>query len=195
MAKRDEITHSILIVSGSEQFASAVYSCLPEKKYISVERRSDAGSARRWLLERYYDIVVINAPLPDENGLEFALDTAEESQAGILFVVPAAAFEDAQSRLIDRGILTIPKPASREQISRGIRFLMAVQVKIRRLEQKLTAAQEKMEEMRIVNKVKFMLVETRHMAEDEAHRLIGKLAMDNGISRRRAAERLLEEME
>ena len=195
MAKRDEITHSILIVSGSEQFAAAVQGCLPERKYISVERRSDAASARRFLLERYYDIVVINAPLPDESGLELALDTAEGGQASILFAVPAVAYEDVRSRLNDRGILAVPKPVSREDMSRGIRFLMAVQVKIRRLEQKLAAAQEKLEEMRIVNKAKFMLVETGQMGEDEAHRLIGKMAMDHGISRRRAAERLLEEME
>jgi response regulator NasT len=52
-----------------------------------------------------------------------------------------------------------------------------------------------MEELRLVSKAKVLLVEKKKMTEDEAHRLIGKQAMDQGISRRRAAQRLLDDLE
>ncbi len=42
---------------------------------------------------------------------------------------------------------------------------------------------------------KCLLIEKKRMTEAEAHRFIGKQAMDQGLSRRRAAMRLLEELE
>ena len=52
-----------------------------------------------------------------------------------------------------------------------------------------------MEELRIVSRAKLLLMEKRHMTEDEAHRLIGKQAMDKGLTRRQAAEKILDELE
>ena len=65
--------------------------------------------------------------------------------------------------------------------------------RIHELEKKNRVLEEKLEEMRLVSKAKFLLVERDHMTEDDAHRLIGKMAMDNGISRGSAARRILED--
>ena len=51
-----------------------------------------------------------------------------------------------------------------------------------------------MEELRLISRVKITLVEKKHMTEDEAHKYIGKFAMDNGLSRKRAAEYIMNEM-
>ncbi|MBQ9443602.1 MAG: ANTAR domain-containing protein, partial [Lachnospiraceae bacterium] len=59
---------------------------------------------------------------------------------------------------------------------------------------KRQAAEEKIEELRIVSKAKILLVEKKKMTEDEAHRYIGKQAMDRGVSRRRIAERILDDL-
>ena len=55
------------------------------------------------------------------------------------------------------------------------------------------AAEEKAEEQRIIDRAKFYLIEKKQMTEDEAHRYIGKQSMDSGISRRRIAERILDD--
>ena len=62
-------------------------------------------------------------------------------------------------------------------------------------EKKIQKAEEKLEELKIVNQAKFLLIEKKHMTEDEAHRYIGKQAMDGGISRGRAAQRILDDLE
>ena len=191
MPKQEDIRHSILIVSGSEQFEATVRRAL--KGFLMVDTRKSAAMARRSVLEHYYDMIVINAPLPDETGEQFARDLTEQCRASVLLVVPLEVCQDAQSRMADDGILVIPKPLSREQLDTAIRFLTSIQNRIRRLEMQITATEEKMEEMRIVNKAKFYLGEKQHMTEDDAHRLIGKQAMDHGISRRRMAEMILED--
>ena len=192
MPKRDDIYHSILIVSASEQFNTIVKKSL--SGFLTVEVRKSAALARRCILERYYDIVVINAPLPDERGEELAIDVTDACNASVLLVVPQDVYEDSLSSVTDHGVLVVPKPFPRGRIDKAIRFLTAVQNRIHKLEQKTIAAEEKLEEMRLVNKAKFLLVEKKHMTEDEAHRYIGKQAMDSGVSRGRAARRILDEM-
>ncbi len=193
MSKRDDFYHSILIVSASEQFDLLVKKSLAG--FTTIDIRKSASMARRCILERYYDIVVINSPLPDETGEDFAIFVTEKCNASVLMVTPQDVYEDALSRVTDFGVLIVPKPSPRGRIDKAIRYLVAVQDKIHTVERKAQAAEEKLEEMRTVSKAKFILVEKKHMTEDEAHRLIGKMAMDNGISRGRAARMILDEEE
>ncbi|MBQ9632982.1 MAG: ANTAR domain-containing protein [Lachnospiraceae bacterium] len=191
MSASDSTTHSALIVSTSEPFNSLVEKSL--RGFITVEYRKSAAAARQYLVERYYDLVLINAPLPDENGEELALDVTEQGSASVLLVVPRDSYEEVMERVTDYGVMVLPRPSPKGQIRKGIRFLTADQDRIHRLERKLVKAQEKLEEQRLVTRAKFLLVEKKKMSEDEAHRFIGKLAMDNGISRGAAARRLLED--
>ena len=64
-----------------------------------------------------------------------------------------------------------------------------------KLETKTLSVEEKMEEIRLVSRAKLLLVEKKNMTEDEAHRYIGKEAMDHGVSRKKIAEALLKELE
>ena len=193
MTCNDDVLSSALIVSASEQFETIVRKSL--KGVISVENKKNGATARQCILNRYYEIIVINAPLPDESGEELALDIVEKCNASVLLVVPSDLYEDYMEHVTDDGILVIAKPSPKGRIDKAIRFLISTQKKIRKYELKVESVLEKMEEMRIVSRAKILLVEKKHMSEDEAHKYIGKLAMDSGISRGRAAERLLDEYE
>ena len=191
MPRRNDIYHSILIVSAAEQFDRFIRKSFPVNS--TVETARSAAVARRSILERYYDIVVINAPLPDENGENFAIDVTGICTASVLIVTPLDRFEGVLGRVTDHGIMVMPKPSPGGRIDKSVRFLLAVQNRIHKLEKKVQTLEEKMEEIRTVSKAKVLLVERRHMTEDEAHRYIGKQAMDQGISRKSAAERIMEE--
>ena len=195
MPGNTDILHSMLIVSAAESFAALVRNSLPGGKFTVTEYRKSAAAARRCILERFFDIVVINCPLPDELGLDLAMDLAENSQAGILVVVPSEIYEEVLDHVTDQGILAISKPAPHGRIGTAVRFLMAIQNKRFILEQKASAAKDKLEELRIVSRAKIVLVEKKHLTEEEAHRYIGRTAMNNGISRRRAAENILDDMD
>ena len=59
------------------------------------------------------------------------------------------------------------------------------------MEQKTASIEEKMEEIRIVNRAKWLLIEQLKMTEKEAHRYIEKQAMDRCVTRRIVAEKIL----
>ena len=191
MAKKDDFYHSVLIVSSSEQFGLAVKKTV--SGYVTLEMKKSVSTARRCILERYYDLVLINVPLPDETGVDFAMDVTEKCNASVLLVVSADTFESTLDQVTDRGVLVIPKPIPRGRLDKAIRYLIAMQNRIHGLEKKIQAAEEKNEELRIVNKAKFLLIEKKRMSEDEAHRFLGKKALDNGISRGKAAQKILDD--
>ena len=193
MPKYQGFGHSVLIVSASEAFETAVRKSL--RGFASVDSRKHASSARRYLLERYYDLIVINAPLPDESGEQLARDIAQEGYASVLLAVPSEVYDDALERVSDYGILVISKPVSIRSLDKALRFLTALQNRIMRIERKLQEAEERMQEIRVIDKAKFLLVEREGLTEDDAHRQIGKLAMNQGISRKLIAERIIESYE
>lgn len=168
---------------------------LPGNLFVSLEFRKNITQARRQILERWYDIVVINIPLPDENGLDLAMDIAEKGRASVLIAAPSEIYEMVLDYVTDYGILAIPKPSSKNRIEKALRYLMKVQEKLAGMQKELELARKRLEEMRLVNKAKFLLVEQKHMTEEEAHRHIGKLAMDQRISRQKAAEEVIEDFE
>ena len=193
MPRKNDIYHSILIVSAAEQFDQFIRKSLPG--YSTVETVKSAALARRSILEKYYDIVVINSPLPDETGEDFAIDVTGTCSASVLIVTPQDQFDGALLRVTDYGIMVMPKPSPRGRIDKAVRYLLAVQNRMHQLEKKTQTLEEKIEEIRFVSKAKVLLVEKLHMTEEEAHRQIQKQAMDQGISRKSAAARILDDLE
>ncbi len=60
------------------------------------------------------------------------------------------------------------------------------------MEQKTSSIEERMAEIRIVNRAKFLLISELKMSEPEAHHYIEKNAMDNCISKKEAAENIIK---
>ncbi len=195
MSGNTDRINSILIVSGSEQFLALFQKVLSRKDILTVDAAKSAASARRRLLERQYDIVVINAPLQEEFGHDLAMDITEKGNASVLMTVPSEVYDNVLDHVTDYGILVLSKPFSGSMADKAVRFLMAEQKRMLRLQKRVVTLEEKMEELRIVSKAKLLLVQKKAMTEEEAHRLIGKQAMDHGVSRRRIAEQILEDLE
>ena len=194
MPKKSDRRYSVLIVSGSEAFDSSVRRVLAGKRTASVVSCRNAVSARRRCLEEKYDLVVVNCPLPDEFGHDFAMDVSERDNAAVLVAVPAEVYDTVADHVLEHGIGVVIKPVREDQLDRSVRFMGAICVKMLKLEDEIRKANEKTEEMRIVGKAKSLLMRERGMTEDQAHRLIGKEAMDQGVSRGKIAVQILEDL-
>ena len=82
-----EYTYSVLIASSSAKFVTGIMPLLPENEFAPIETAKSAGEAQRKLLERDFDIVLINTPLTDDFGIRLALDVVADSKAGVLMFV------------------------------------------------------------------------------------------------------------
>ena len=186
-----ERRYSVLLVSSSPKFNESMLALLPESRFYPVTAVSDVSIARRRLLENKYDIVIINAPLPDDFGTRLALYICENSGAGVLLLVKAEHYPDINGRVSPFGVLVLPKPTTSQAVSQSLQLLCGTRERLRRMEQKTASIEEKMEEIRIINRAKLLLMEQLKMTEKEAHRFIEKQAMDRCVTRITIAQSIL----
>ena len=186
-----ERRYSVLLVSSSPKFNESMPALLPESRFYPVTAVSDVSSARRRLLENKYDVVIINAPLPDDCGTRLALYICENSGAGVLLLVKAEHYPDINGRVSPFGVLVLPKPTTSQAVSQSLQLLCGTRERLRRMEQKTASIEEKMEEIRIINRAKLLLMEQLKMTEKEAHRFIEKQAMDRCVTRITIAQSIL----
>ena len=195
MAKSDLRQYSVLIVSGTEQFNMIASGALPGNRFSVKEIRKSASMARRELLDRDYDIVIIQTPLPDELGIELAIDAAVKHSALCLLVTPAEIFDEAVDNMVDYGVFVMSKPVDKMRLGRGIKHLLAVRDKIEEERRKSRKLEEKLAEEKLVSRAKCLLIEKKHMTEEEAHRFIVKQAMDLSLSKKRVAENAIDDLD
>lgn len=186
-----ERTYSVLLVSAFEKFNAAVTPLLPVSDYWPVTVVKSVAEARRRLLEQSYDIVLINAPLPDDFGMRLAIDTCDSSGAGVLLLVKTEVYDDMYAKVVEYGVVTLAKPTSSQMIAQSLRVLCATRERLRRLEARQMSLEERMEEIRLVNRAKWLLIEQRGMTEAEAHRYVEKQAMDLRITKGASAQQVI----
>ena len=186
-----EHIYSVLVVSSAEKFVKPMLEMLPEKMFDPIMTATDATQARRKLLENDFDIVIVNSPLKDEFGTRLALDICSKSSAGVLLFVKAEHYADITAQVLPYGVLTISKPTSSSMIAQSVQMLCSTRERLRIMEKKNASVEEKIEEIRIVNRAKCLLIEQLKMTESEAHRYIEKQAMDRCVTRRVIAENII----
>ena len=183
--------YSVLLVSPSEKFIQSLTALLPEDRYHPVAVAGDVSAARRMLLETRYDIVVINASVADDFGVRLALDLCRDSATGVLLLVKAEHYPDINARVSPCGVLTLSKPTSVQLVTQTMQLLCGTCERLRRMAQKTASLEEKMEDIRVINRAKWLLIDQLKMTEAQAHSYIEKQAMDRCVSRRAIAENIL----
>ena len=113
-------TYSVLVVSNQQKFNDALSSMLPPSEYYPVCFTSNIASARRQLLSRGYDLVIVNAPLPDESGTRFAIDASNRMDTVVLLLLRAENFEEVTARVTSHGVFTLQVPFPASSIRQGL---------------------------------------------------------------------------
>ena len=187
-----ERVYSVLIVSAAESFNDTLSALLPSSKYSPTHFVSYISAAKRVLAERAFDFVIINSPLPDDVGTRYAIDTANSEESVVLLMVRTELQEEIYDKVAEHGVFVLSKPTSKPTMMTALRWLSSAREKLRKTEKKTLSIEEKMEEIRIVNRAKWLLIGELKLDEPEAHRYIEKQAMDRCVSKRVVAEEIIK---
>ncbi|MBQ4472974.1 MAG: ANTAR domain-containing protein [Lachnospiraceae bacterium] len=183
--------YSVLVVSASEKMNIAFSDFLSEFRCQPVRVVTSVSAGKRAWSERAYDFVIINSPLPDDPGVRFAIDIGGSAGVVVLLLVRAELHEEIQDRVSEHGVFTLAKPVSRPVLSVALGWMGTARERLRKLENKTLSVEEKMEEIRLVNRAKWLLISELKMEEPQAHRYIEKQAMDRCISKKIIAEEII----
>lgn len=186
-----EKTYCVLVVSSTESFGTSMAPLLPPTDYYPVVYARSSAEAQRLLAENSYDIVIINTPLSDDFGLRLASYVSSNTTAGVLLLVKSDRYTETSAKMLSYGVMTLPKPTSSQMLTQTLGVLCATRERLRQMEEKQLSVEQKMEEIRLVNRAKWLLIETLGMAEAESHRYIEKQAMDLRISKAQVARNII----
>ena len=187
-----ERSYSVLVVSASENFIKMLKQNLSSSKYNLVKYTSSISSAKRANVEKLYDIVIIDTPLPDGTGDSFAVDISSNQASIVMMLVHYDLYTQVHESYARHGIFIKRKPTDHESLQTALEWLESARERIRPFEKKTLSIEDRMQEIRKVNQAKLFLITEKGMSEDEAHKYISKQAMDRCVSKRVVAEEILK---
>ncbi len=182
--------YRVLVAGGNEKLCDLISEILPKNEYEFLLPAKTAGEVRRLTMDRNVDLVILNAPLKDEFGVQLAQDLAENNM-GVLLLTGSDVSEQVSYRVEQSGVITLAKPTTKQSLYITLRALTALRSKLLQMEQNTKALQQKVADIHTVNHAKWLLIQHDHMTENDAHRFIEKQAMDMRLSRREVAESII----
>ena len=186
-----EKCYSVLVVSSSESFSNTFSELLSGPSYSTVNYVRSVSLAERALAERDIDLVIVNSPLREDNGVRFAIDAGEKGGTVAMLIVRAEIYPELCARLSGLGVFLLAKPTSMNALQTAVSWLKAAKARLGKTETRTLSLEEKMKEIRTVNRAKWLLISELSMSEPEAHRYIEKQAMDRCVAKKVIAEEII----
>ena len=190
-----EQVYSVLIATATDRPEASLSSFFKAPIFSPVTVVSCLNAAKRAFSERSFDLVVVNSPLPDGSGAAFALETAQRAHTAVLFLARSGMYDEEYGVFVSNGVFLLRKPVARSVFEVAAGWMISARELMRKSEEQAQTLEEKMKEIRIVNRAKWLLISKENMTEPEAHRFIEKQAMDKCVSKRTVAEGIIRSFE
>lgn len=187
----EERLFSVLVVSSAEKLNTDLKSLLFESHYRPISFVSSISAAEREWNERAYDFVIINSPLPDDVGIRFATDVSQSNSSVVLFLLSSDAYADLFTKASNQGVYLLSKPSPLPMLALALDWMEVTSKRLQKIQKKTLSVEDKMTEIREVNRAKWLLISELKMDEPDAHRYIEKQAMDRCVSKREIAEEII----
>ena len=186
---------SALIVTSTEKGFAAINELLRAQSVINSVMSRSCGEGRRKLLERGFDFVIISAPLPDENGESLARQIAANEASQVILLVKSELYDEVSAVCGADGVLTVEKPVNRDVFRQAVNMARAMRAKLIKANMENEDLRQRIDNIRIIDRAKNILISSAGMSEHEAHRYIEKKAMDTRTSKRAVSERIINDYE
>ena len=186
---------SALIVTHLKKEADGLESLLKSASFLETVVLTSCSEARRLLIDRDFDLIVINSPLADETGEILARHVARNGVCQVLLLVKSEFFEAVSAICESDGVLTISKPINKTFFWSALSLAKATGSRLKRAQIENAKLKQKIEDIRIIDRAKCVLISHMSISENDAHRYIEKQAMDMRTTRREVAESILKTYE
>ncbi len=184
----------ILLVSSPGKACDALFALLSKEQYI-LHIAENCAVARGKIQANKTDLVMINAPVGGESGLELAEDIAQNTTCAVLLLLKADGDPVWKDKALSLGVFTLEKPFSLPLFTQAIQFSLALRRRLTVLQSENASLQMKIEELRLIDRAKCTLIQYLGLSEPQAHRYIEKQAMDRRLPRVDVAKALLKAYE
>lgn len=186
---------NILLVSSNCKSKDTLLQLLETVTSSQITIACNEEEARKRMAETEFDLIIINSPLEEKNGCDLAIYVAENSTAGVLLAVQNKNANSASQKVEPFGVLVLGKPIVKTFFNQTVKFAEVTRQRVLLLKEENMSLHLKIEEMKLINRAKCVLIEYLSMSEIQAHKYIEKQAMDLRISKYKVSKRILKAYE
>ena len=155
---------------------------------------SEADGAVKLVSEKSFDMVFINAPLGNVYGLDIAA-AACKSGCGVILAAPSKRCDEIAKKLGCMNVFILPRPLSKAMLLQTFRFVALTTRNEAELCGEKTRLEQKLQDVKLIDRAKCVLVEVLKMSEADAHRQIQKQSMDRHVPQVVIAQDILKTYE
>ncbi len=184
-----------LLISHSKQSADLLSELLRAENYTQIAASDNSKSAKELVLNDEFDLICINAPLYEENGIELSRYFAKTTRSCVVIIVPQKNAGEINDVLTEHGVLVIAKPINKHLFHHFLQFTECFKMRMFRVEEENQKLRHMVEDMKIINRAKVLLVSCLNMSEEQAHRYLEKQAMDLRTSKLQIAKQVIKTYE
>lgn len=180
----------ILLVDANSSRAQALADKLAEDGYAEILRAPATAGMARAVEAAQPDLIIVDMALPDRDALE-GIRAVSAGHPIVMFAGsddPAFAEEAIAAGVCSYNLSGVTLQDVRPILASAVALFR----RYRRIEDELAAAKAKLDERRIIERAKAILMQGRRMTEPEAYRFLQKRAMDEN---RRLAQVVAEVVE
>ncbi|MFI3205882.1 MAG: ANTAR domain-containing protein [Clostridia bacterium] len=181
-----------LIVSRTGQSVLFIKDMLKLAAVPNVDTATSCEEARAKLFVVDYDLVIINAPLQDEFGEKFSVDIAKEKNSQVMLIVKNDIFDDVSLKTEKYGVISVSKPVNKTIFWSALKIAKSSFKLVRKFQEENTKLRQTLEDVKIIDRAKLLLISHLGMDEQSAHRYIEKQAMDLRSTKREVSEGILK---
>jgi response regulator NasT len=186
---------SALIVSCTDKNTAFFSEMLKAASINQIVLLKSCAEARRLIMDHDFDLVIVNSPLRDESGENFSRNIALNGSLQVILAVTNENFDETAAVCGEDGVLTISRPVNRDIFWSVLTLAKSAHNRMNRIQTDNSQIKNKIEDIRIVDRAKYILISYMKMNEQEAHRFIEKQAMDLRVTKRAIAEGILKTYE
>ena len=183
---------NVIIAVSSQAVANKLKNAITHAGYHVPEVCVSANEAIRRVRMSPPDILLINFEMHDMSGLEVAQIVGAENICSVVLMVGNAQRDYATDSILEYDITVLSKPLNRMALLNTLDVVLQARQRMNILSRQLEKAKTDLENRKIIEKAKGILISTKYISEGEAYRRIQKMSMDNRVSMREVAMRICE---
>lgn len=138
------------------------------------------------------DILLINFDMPDMTGLKVATIIGDENLCSVVLFVTNVQREFCGDIVEDYDITMFPKPVSVDSLLSTLDLILQNRRRFGKLENELSRLKRELDDRKVIEQAKGVLMRKKSVSEAEAYRRIQKMSMDSRVAMREIAKKIIE---
>lgn len=182
----------VLIVSENCKETGILIEILKMIYCYEIQISKTYEESKKKVQEFEFDLCIINSQENNKWLESFAKELITKTNSQVLYLAQNDVFEYTKNIYEDIGIITIPKPIDINIALSTLNVIKILNKKIKKIEKENEKLCKQVQDIKLINRAKFILITHLNMNETEAHKYIEKESMNSRSTKIDVALKILK---